>query len=143
MNPAAVTRALSAPVRARIVATKASARSAVLCVSSAGVSTTGGEFSALYFDANQYSPGQVISTATLPTGVIQTDLTDGPQVGLTASNPDYLSPVYGAFTDFGTPASRAPGVSVGGMISSATASRVLACAALSDRGVQANTAGAA
>ncbi|MDR3663397.1 MAG: hypothetical protein P4L86_23930, partial [Mycobacterium sp.] len=69
-----------------------------------GISTTGGTFSALYFDANQYQPGQVISNATLPTGVSTTNLTEGPIVGLTASNPNYLSSVYSAFTDFGTPA---------------------------------------
>ncbi len=69
-----------------------------------GISSTNGAFSALYFNANEYSPGQVISSNSLPTGVSETNLTEGPQVGLTAANPDYLSPVYGAFTDFGTPA---------------------------------------
>jgi hypothetical protein len=64
-----------------------------------------GEFAALFFDANNYSPGQVISNASaLPAGVSQTALTLGPQVGLTASNPDYESRIYSAFTDFGSPA---------------------------------------
>ncbi len=80
-----------------------------------GVSSTNGEFSALYFNANQYTPGQVISNATLPTGVETTAMTAGPQVGLTAANPNYVSPIYSTFTDFGTPAAggipAAPGVS--------------------------------
>jgi hypothetical protein len=91
----------------------------------AGISTTNGEFGALFFNANSYTPGQVISSSTLPTGVSQTKLGQpqtgvnqagqtvlgmtGPVVGMTATNPDYLSRVYGAFTDFGTTA--APGYS--------------------------------
>ncbi|MHC5539861.1 SMP-30/gluconolactonase/LRE family protein, partial [Singulisphaera rosea] len=61
-------------------------------------------FTALYFNANGYSPGQNISSTTLPTGVNSTALNQGPIVGLTAANQDYFSPVYSAFTDFGTPA---------------------------------------
>src|SRR5208337_3433738 len=76
-----------------------------------GMSTTGGTFAGLFFNANAYSPGQVISNSTLPTvsstfptGVSQTDLTRGTIVGMTEANADYFSPVYSAFTDFGTPA---------------------------------------
>jgi hypothetical protein len=69
-----------------------------------GVSSTGGEFSALFFNSNEYQPGQNISSSTLPAGVQETDMSSGPQVGLTAANPDYISRVYGAYTDFGTPA---------------------------------------
>ncbi|MBV8076098.1 MAG: hypothetical protein JO284_06865, partial [Planctomycetaceae bacterium] len=69
-------------------------------------SSTGGEFAALFFNANAYTPGQDISSANLPVGVSQeTGLVTGPQVGLTAANADYPSRVYSAFTDFGTPAS--------------------------------------
>ncbi|MBV8265976.1 MAG: hypothetical protein JO252_06495, partial [Planctomycetaceae bacterium] len=69
-------------------------------------SSTGGEFAALFFNANAYTPGQDISSASLPVGVSQeTGLVTGPQVGLTAANADYPSRVYSAFTDFGTPAS--------------------------------------
>lgn len=67
-------------------------------------STFTGEFTALYFDANAYAPGQVISNLdSLPTGVRSTGFTLGPIVGLTTANQDYLSRVYSAFTDFGTP----------------------------------------
>ncbi len=86
------------------------------------VNTSG--FAALYFQSSSYSPGQVISNSTLPTGVSQTELgvpvgafvplssgtitvtgvATGPIVGLTAANSDYSSPVYSIFTDFGTPA---------------------------------------
>src|SRR5271166_734014 len=80
-----------------------------------GISTTGGTFAGLFFNANAYSPGQTISNATLPTGVSQTGLTLGTIVGMTEANADYVSPVYSAFTDFGTPAAggipAAPGVS--------------------------------
>jgi hypothetical protein len=73
-----------------------------------GSTTTGGAFAALFFNANQYAPGQDISSATLPFGVSQTNLTLGPQVGMIAANPDYLSQIYSVFTDFGIPAG--PGV---------------------------------
>ena len=53
---------------------------------------------------NAYSPGQTISNATLPTGVSQTGMNLGTIVGMTEANADYISPVYSAFTDFGTPA---------------------------------------
>jgi hypothetical protein len=80
-----------------------------------GVSSTGGTMSALFFDANAYSPGAVITSSTLPTGVSQTGLALGPITGMTAANPDYLSRVYSTFTDFGTPAAGGipanPGVS--------------------------------
>ena len=69
-----------------------------------GISTTGGTFAGLFFNANAYSPGQTISNSTLPTGVSQTGLTLGTIVGMTEANADYFSPVYSAFTDFGTPA---------------------------------------
>src|SRR5262249_54463502 len=69
-----------------------------------GITLTGGTFSALFFNSNVYQPGQNISTGTLPAGVQTTPLTEGHQVGLTSSNVDYVSPVYSAFTDFGTPA---------------------------------------
>ena len=69
-----------------------------------GISTTGGTFAGLFFNANAYSPGQTISNSTLPKGVSQTGLTLGTIVGMTEANADYFSPVYSAFTDFGTPA---------------------------------------
>src|SRR5271166_818164 len=69
-----------------------------------GISTTGGTFAGLFFNANAYSPGQTISNSTLPTGVSQTGLTLGTIVGMTEADADYFSPVYSAFTDFGTPA---------------------------------------
>ena len=73
--------------------------------SGSGTSTTAPPtFSALFFNANGYSPGTPISSTTLPTGVTQTNLALGPQVGLTDANNEYASPVYSAYTDFGTPA---------------------------------------
>ena len=45
--------------------------------------TTPPTFSALFFNANGYSPGTPISSTTLPSGVTQTALALGPQVGLT------------------------------------------------------------
>ena len=71
-----------------------------------GISTTGGTFAALFFNANAYSPGQIISNATLPKGVIATTGHEptGNDRGMTEANADYFSPVYSAFTDFGTPA---------------------------------------
>ncbi|MGE3819915.1 MAG: hypothetical protein AB7I30_10795, partial [Isosphaeraceae bacterium] len=70
---------------------------------SSGTTFTG-EFTALFFNANAYAPGQVISNLnSLPTGVTTTGFSLGPIVGLTTANPDYLSRVYSAFTDFGTP----------------------------------------
>ncbi len=78
--------------------------------SSAAAAAAGTSFAALYFNANAYSPGQNISSSTLPTGVTQTGLDLGPQVGLTAANQDYLSSVYSAYTDFGTPSSTSGGI---------------------------------
>ena len=73
-------------------------------IAGSGISSTGGTMAALFFNANQYSPGQVISNAaSLPQGVTQTGLNLGPIVGLAQANIDYTSPVYSAFTDFGTP----------------------------------------
>ena len=93
-----------------------------------GISTTGGTFAGLFFNANAYSPGQTISNSTLPQGVSETGLGEpvvgstlvtqgtsagtllsttvntGPIVGMTEADADYISPVYSAFTDFGTPA---------------------------------------
>jgi len=93
-------------------------------IGGSGISSTGGTFAALYFQSSSYSPGQVISNATLPTGVSETELglpvvaqvpntfgsittagvATGPIVGLTASNSDYSNQIFSAFTDFGTPA---------------------------------------
>ena len=93
-------------------------------IGGSGISSVNGTFAALYFQASSYSPGQVISNSTLPTGVSQTELGEpviapvplpngtittttvftGPIVGLTAANTDYNSPIYSIFTDFGTPA---------------------------------------
>ncbi len=73
-------------------------------IAGSGISSTGGEFAALFFDANAYTPGQNINTANLPIGATRTGLVNGPQVGLTAANADYTSRVFSAFTDFGTPA---------------------------------------
>src|SRR5262249_16775989 len=77
-------------------------------------STGSGAFAALYFNSSAYSPGQVISNASLPKGVSQTNLglpvvdrventlttvnTDivntGPIIGLTASNAQYGNQVF-------------------------------------------------
>ena len=43
-------------------------------IGGSGISSTGGTFAALYFQSSSYSPGQVISNASLPTGVSQTEL---------------------------------------------------------------------
>src|SRR6185312_3219732 len=48
-------------------------------IAGAGVSTTGGTFSALFFNSNQYQPGGNISSSTLPAGVSETAMTLGPQ----------------------------------------------------------------
>jgi hypothetical protein len=77
--------------------------------SGSGSSTTAPPtFTALFFNANAYSPGTPISSTTLPAGVSMTNLGLGPQVGITDANRDYLSQVYSAYTDFGTPAG--PGI---------------------------------
>ncbi|WP_152050747.1 S8 family serine peptidase [Tautonia marina] len=68
----------------------------------AGSGTNAPGFTALFFDANQMQGAQVIS-GPLPQGVTNTRLTFGPEVGLTSANNDYVSRVYSAFTDFGTP----------------------------------------
>jgi len=93
-------------------------------IAGSGISTTTGTFAALYFQSTSYSPGQVISNATLPAGVTETNLglqtpgstttingttftgliNTGPIVGLTASNSDYDNEIFSIFTDFGTPA---------------------------------------
>jgi len=93
-------------------------------IAGSGISSTSGTFAALFFQSSSYSPGQVISNATLPTGVSETNLglpvvtsivtangttttaivNTGPIVGLTASNSDYNNEIFSAFTDFGTPA---------------------------------------
>ncbi len=93
-------------------------------IAGSGISSTSGTFAALYFQSSSYSPGQVISNATLPTGVSETDLglpvatsvvtangtpttaivNTGPIVGLTASKSDYDNEIFSIFTDFGTPA---------------------------------------
>ena len=83
-------------------------------IAGSGIATTNGTFAALFFNSNAYSPGQVISNGTLPKGVSQTGMTLGTIVGMTATSVDYLSPVYSAFTDFGTPSAAgipaAPGI---------------------------------
>lgn len=66
--------------------------------------TVPGNFTAVFFNSNEYQPGQNISSTVLPFGVIPTNFTLGPIVGLTAANAIYGSPDYSAFTDFGTPA---------------------------------------
>ena len=93
-------------------------------IAGSGISTTTGTFAALFFQSTAYSPGQVISNATLPAGVTETNLglegfgssttvngttfsglfDTGPIVGLTASNSDYANQIFSIFTDFGTPA---------------------------------------
>ncbi len=92
-------------------------------IAGSGISTTSGTFAALYFNASSYSPGQVISNSSLPTGVSQTNLGEpviteilnnfgtgvatgvatGPIVGLTSSNIYYGNQTFSVFTDFGTP----------------------------------------
>ncbi len=77
----------------------------IIAGSGSGASTVGTTtFSAFYFNANQYRPGQNISSATLPFGISETALSEGPQTSLTSANIDYISPVYSTFTDFGTQA---------------------------------------
>jgi hypothetical protein len=72
--------------------------------SGGGVSTTGGTLAALFFNTNEYSPGQVISnSSTLPKGASQSGMYLGPIAGITPANIDYASPAYSVFTDFGTP----------------------------------------
>ena len=95
-------------------------------IAGSGISSTSGTFAALYFQSSSYSPGQVISNATLPTGVTRDRtwacrsvgvdghrpterpsprlINTGPIVGLTASNSDYDNQIFSIFTDFGTPA---------------------------------------
>lgn len=68
-----------------------------------GNAGTGTNFVAVFFGGNSFRPGTDVNSATLPPGAFPTPLTFGPQVGLTAANTDYASPVYSAFTDFGTP----------------------------------------
>jgi hypothetical protein len=72
-------------------------------------------FSAFFFNANQYRPGQNISSPALPFGMTQTGLSFGPQTALVSANTDYISPVYSTFTDFGTPSGggipQSPGLS--------------------------------
>jgi hypothetical protein len=68
-----------------------------------GFSSSTDGFAALFFDANQFRPGTALSGPTLPTGVSATNLTFGPQVGITSASSEYPDTVYSAFTDFGTP----------------------------------------
>lgn len=60
-------------------------------------------YTALFFDANGFQPGQPIDGGALPRGVTDTLMNLGPSVGLTDANLDYASRVYSAFTDFGQP----------------------------------------
>ena len=67
--------------------------------------STTSSFVAYFFDANAFRPGTNLTDATvLPAGVTGLGFQFGPQVGLTSANTNYKSPVYSAFTDFGTPA---------------------------------------
>jgi len=70
-----------------------------------GTSTlSNSNFTAYFFDANAFRPGTNLTDATkLPIGVTG-KFEFGPQVGLTAANTNYPSPIYSAFTDFGTAA---------------------------------------
>jgi hypothetical protein len=70
---------------------------------SGGVGGFGGTFTALFFNANVYQPGQKLSTPALPPGVTGTSITFGPQTAFAIANNDYFSPDYATFTDFGTP----------------------------------------
>ncbi len=70
-------------------------------------------FRTFFFDANAYTPGQAIDSPILPVGVEDTFFSFGPLTGLTAANPNYFSPVYATFTDFGIPA--APGQGLPGI----------------------------
>lgn len=69
----------------------------------AGSGTNAPGFTALFFNANQLQGAQIIGAGPLPQGVSTTRFTDGPQVGMTSANGNYISDVYAAFTDFGTP----------------------------------------
>ena len=66
-----------------------------------GTEDANGEYVALFFDANVYRPGQDLNKSTLPPGVTFTNLTRGPQVGLTASNNivGYSEQIFSIFTD--------------------------------------------
>ena len=61
------------------------------------------DFTALFFDANNFQPGQNITTGIPPAGVTGTPFSAGPQLGFTSTSFVYPSPVYSVFTDFGTP----------------------------------------
>lgn len=80
-----------------------------------GFSASTEGFAALFFNANQFRPGTNLSGAALPPGVTATNLTFGPQVGITSASLEYPDSVYSAFTDFGTPGAggipAAPGLS--------------------------------
>jgi hypothetical protein len=71
--------------------------------SPAASTAAGAVFTALFFDANAFQPGQDIQTATLPPGVDETAITFGPQTAFAPANTNYASPDYATFTDFGTP----------------------------------------
>jgi hypothetical protein len=76
-------------------------------------SNSSATYTALFFDANTYRPGQNINTSVLPPGVSTANLLRGPQVGLTASNNlgRYNDQIFSAFTDFGVGSSGGlPGV---------------------------------
>jgi Subtilase family len=70
---------------------------------SGGVGGLGGVFTALFFDANAFQPGQNINTAAFPPGVSGTAINFGPQTAFAVANNNYASPDYATFTDFGTP----------------------------------------
>ena len=62
-------------------------------IAGSGISSTGGTFAALYFQSSSYSPGQVISNGSLPTGVSETNLGE-PTLGTTyRRSTEYLSRV--------------------------------------------------
>lgn len=61
--------------------------------------TTTGNWTALFFDANTYRPGQALNQTILPPGVFHTNLTLGPQTGLTDSNAMYQNAIYSSFTN--------------------------------------------
>lgn len=62
-----------------------------------------GNFPVLFFNANAFRPGQDAGGLVLPPGATATGLTVGPQTALVSSNPDYASPVYSTFSNFGIP----------------------------------------
>ncbi len=67
----------------------------------------------LFFNANQFVPGQPITNADSAKGIFATGMNLGPQVAITSANTVYASPAYSAFTDFGVPASPGSAASPG------------------------------